>query len=264
VTTGERWKLLFQSVRGTAHERAGLPCQDRCLARLRPTRAGPALLLACADGAGSAPRAERGAEAACRGLARLVFADLADGLAVAAVDRDVALSWLLRLRRLLADEAERCGAEAADLACTLLLAVVADDTAVFAQVGDGAIVAGRGDGYEPVFWPQRGEYANCTHFLTDPDAEHNFLFERRPGRLEEVALLSDGLQMLALTFADRSAHQPFFAPMFRRLRAARPGEGLAAELRRFLESPAVNGRSDDDKTLVLATRAPAGAAANPL
>jgi hypothetical protein len=42
--------------------------------------------------------------------------------------------------------------------------------------------------------------------------------------------------------------------MFARLRAATGSERLAEGLRQFLDSPAVNQRSDDDKTLVLATR----------
>jgi hypothetical protein len=68
--------------------------------------------------------------------------------------------------------------------------------------------------------------------------------------------LSDGLQTMALSFAERAAHRPFFLPMFRKLRSARPGDGLPAALHRFLESPAVSQRSDDDKTLLLATRVP--------
>jgi hypothetical protein len=47
--------------------------------------------------------------------------------------------------------------------------------------------------------------------------------------------------------------------MFTRLRAETGSDGLLAELRAFLESPAVNQRTDDDKTLVLATRLPAAA-----
>jgi hypothetical protein len=50
--------------------------------------------------------------------------------------------------------------------------------------------------------------------------------------------------------------------MFARLRrepAARPRR-LAGELRTFLDSPAVNRRTDDDKTLVLATRLGAASA----
>ena len=71
-----------------------------------------------------------------------------------------------------------------------------------------------------------------------------------------MALLTDGLQGLALRFASREAHGPFFEPMFARLRreARRGLDGLHGELARFLDSPAVNQRTDDDKTLVLATR----------
>jgi hypothetical protein len=258
------WKLLFQSVRGPGHVRVGLPCQDSCLARLRPAPGGPVLVLACADGAGCATLSQHGARSACRNAVRHALADLADGLTVAAIERDSVRSWLQRLRQDLQAEAEALGAGPHDLACTLLLAVVGAEAAAFAQVGDGAIVAADGDDYRPVFWPQQGEYANTTHFVTDDDFADCLDFVSRPGRLDEVALLTDGLQSMALTFADRSAHGPFFAPMFRRLRAARPGEGLAAALRRFLESPPVAGRSDDDKTLVLATRVPPGADSHPV
>jgi hypothetical protein len=256
----ERWQLLFQSVRGTAHERDGLPCQDFCLARLRPPRQAPVLLLACADGAGSAHHAERGARLACTATVSCITADLAEGLAVPAIDRDTALSWLLRLRRILESEAGACDCGLKDLACTLLIAVVGPDAAAFVQLGDGAIVLGEQDVYTPVFWPQIGEYANTTHFVTDPDAVDFLAFELRRQRVDELALLTDGLQGLALRFADRTAHSPFFRPMFARLRASSGTERLSSGLRHFLASPAVNARTDDDKTLLLATRVPARAA----
>jgi len=47
--------------------------------------------------------------------------------------------------------------------------------------------------------------------------------------------------------------------MFSRLRGEAEPERLLGELRAFLESPPVNQRTDDDKTLVLATRLPAAA-----
>jgi hypothetical protein len=111
--------------------------------------------------------------------------------------------------------------------------------------------------YVPALWPQTGEYANCTWFLTDADAASRVQAARAKG-VHELALLTDGLQGLALQFVSRAAHGPFFEPMFARLRgvsAMRP-RGLAKELQTFLDSPAVNQRTDDDKTLVLATRLP--------
>src|SRR5262249_45179120 len=163
------------------------------------------------------------------------------------LERDTVLSWLLRLRRQLEQEADRRGVPLPQFACTFLLAVVGTEAAAFAQVGDGVIVVGEADGYQAVFWPQTGEYANSTDFLTAPGFADELAFEVRPRRVEEVALLTDGLQALALNFAGRSVHQPFFQPMFAKLREARAGQGLARALRRFLDSPAVNERSDDDK-----------------
>jgi hypothetical protein len=250
------WKVLFRSVVGPAHVRAGQPCQDSCLVRLAPTAAGPVLLLACADGAGSVPFADLGARLACRAAVRLARDDLRDGLAVPAIDRDTVLSWHVRLLRQFEEEARRRDATPHDFACTLLLAVIGPDAAAFSQVGDGAIVTAAGDDYRPVFWPQTGEYANTTYFVTDPELADRLAFERWPGRVDELALLSDGLQSMALSFAERAAHRPFFLPMFRKLRAARPGDGLPGALHRFLDSPAVKERSDDDKTLLLATRVP--------
>ena len=248
------WKLLFQSVRGTAHERGGLPCQDNCLARLRPTVSGPVLVLACSDGAGSASQSHWGSRHACEAAVRLVSADLAEGLTLRAIDRDTAVSWLKRVRHELSELAESKQIPVRDLACTLLLAVVGESSAAFAQLGDGAIVIWRDSEYHPIFWPQNGEYANTTNFITDYSTDDLLAFETMTERVDELALFSDGLQMLALSYADRTAFRPFFRPLFRPLRASRGSDGLALALKQFLNSPMMNDRSDDDKTLMLATR----------
>jgi hypothetical protein len=176
------------------------------------------------------------------------------------VEKGTALSWYGKVREEIVGEASRRGVEPGQLACTLLVAVVGETAAAFAQVGDGAIVVREGDGYQTAFWPQSGEYANTTNFITDAAFADNLEFTRRPTAVDELALFTDGLQMLALNFNSRTVHLPFFLPMFRKLRAAEPGEGLQRALRSFLLSAAVNQRSDDDKTLVLATRVPPRAA----
>jgi len=58
---------------------------------------------------------------------------------------------------------------------------------------------------------------------------------------------------------NRGAHAPFFEPMFARLRREPEDtpEHLLEELRAFLDSPPVDQRTGDNKTLVLATRLPA-------
>jgi hypothetical protein len=254
------WKWLAESVTGTAHVRGGLPCQDACL--VRP--AGGALVIACADGAGSAAHAEVGARLACETLASVIESDLREGQTVAAIDRDALAYWLGAARKELEAEAGRRSTKPRELACTVMAAVVGDDAAAFAHLGDGAIVRADGETYAPVFWPEAGEYANETRFLTEADFEKHFLFATHAGRVEELAVFTDGLQRLALDFAGRTGHAGFFRPLFQRLREADDPAGLAGPLRDFLGSERVNQRSDDDKTLILATRVTAGApATNP-
>jgi hypothetical protein len=250
------WKLLFQSVQGVGHRRTGEPCQDCCRVRLQQSRGETVLVLVCADGAGSATHAAVGARRTCAGIIQLVRADLREGLPVAHIDRDTAQSWCLRQRRQLQVEADRLEIGLRELACTLLLAVVGETAAAFVQIGDGVMVVARDDSWEAVFWPQSGEYANTTNFITDPEWAEHLAFAHRPARLNELAVLTDGLQTLALSFAGRAVHGPFFRPMFQRLRCATPGEGLPRALRQFIDSEPVNARTDDDKTLILATRVP--------
>ncbi len=167
-----------------------------------------------------------------------------------------------RPHRALAQLADEANLPAREFACTLLGAVVAADRALFLQIGDGVIVIDSGEDYRPVFWPQTGEYANETHFATDPDAIARLESVALTEPIAEIALLSDGLQLLALHYQSRRAHAPFFRPLFHRLREhAEPGcpAALAAALERFLASPALSQRTHDDKTLILATRRPAPA-----
>jgi hypothetical protein len=74
--------------------------------------------------------------------------------------------------------------------------------------------------------------------------------------VDEVALLSDGLQRLALHFESRTAYTPFFKPLFASVKAldcSSTGRMLNS-LSSYLNSDKFNKRTDDDKTLVIAVR----------
>jgi len=170
--------------------------------------------------------------------------------------------WVNGARRRIADAARSEALDSSHFSCTLLVALVDETSAAFFQIGDGAIVyRAEGGQYLPALWPQSGEYANCTWFVTDDDVAERVQLATARG-VHEVALFTDGLQALALRFGSREAHAPFFEPMFARLRQEpdRTPNGLLNELRAFLDSPPVNQRTNDDKTLVLATRLPAESA----
>jgi len=161
----------------------------------------------------------------------------------------------------IARQAELDGASIRDFACTILVAVVSPTHACFLQIGDGAIVVRhRGDDWAYVFWPQHGEYANTTTFVTEPAALASFEFMCSPELIDEVAAFTDGIESLVLHFASKTVHGPFFDSNFRAVRALpEPGQDaeLSDKLALYLGSPAICDRTDDDKTLLLASRAKA-------
>jgi hypothetical protein len=120
------------------------------------------------------------------------------------------------------------------------------------QVGDGAVVVRRGETFEALTAPDHGEYINESTFLTSGDyQEHAQVVIRDQTGIDGVALLSDGLQLLALNLQTGEPFAPFFRPLLQF--AARP-DADEPELSAFLASPRVCARTDDDKTLLLAVR----------
>jgi hypothetical protein len=155
-------------------------------------------------------------------------------------------------------EADEQGIEPRDLASTLLVVVMTPWGNGAIQLGDGVIVLRTTDsGWCYVFWPERGESWNSTYFLTDDDALHNMQVDLLPGTIMDVALMSDGLESLAIHYASHSVHDPFFNGMFRPLSEA-DGTGelrnLSIALEHFLSSDKIGLRTDDDVSLILATR----------
>jgi hypothetical protein len=184
---------------------------------------------------------------------------LEQGRGVQGVTQEFARSCLERFQTAVAVRAEIDGLRSREFACTLLAAIMGIDATVFLQVGDGAIVMSprkEPKEYHWVFWPQTGEYENQTTFATDVSAVDNLKYGVAPYAIDDVALFSDGLQRLALHFETRTAHAPFFLPLFEALRAAPKGgeNGLSSSLATFLGSQQINDRTDDDKTLILAAR----------
>ena len=237
------WKLIFGSVQGTSHVQSGLPCQDYCTGII----AGTTLVAACADGAGSAELSQLGAKAAVDR-----FMEVAAGDAMPTKSR--VEEWVDAARERLLEEAAANGSTARQLACTFLAALVGDGWAVFVQVGDGVIVVDGPNGFELIFWPDNGEYANTTRFLSDDDYRQHLRVEVVERHISELAVLTDGLQMLALDIAGARVHDRFFAPLFKTIVNGPDEATLQTSLLEFMNSQRVNDRTDDDKTLLLATR----------
>jgi hypothetical protein len=246
------WRFAAAQAIGTSHLRAQLPCQDKLACEALP---GGTLVAAVADGAGSAAMAERGAEIAVDSI----IAHLKRALGEKRTDFDVFLREAADLaREAIAAEADREGTALRSYASTLLAVVLSPDGGGVMQIGDGVIVVSDGGNeWSWVFWPQRGEYANTTYFLTDDGAIDRLEIEVLPGVVTDIALMSDGLESLALHYATMTVHDPFFNGVFRPLLKTEGSaeiQALSASLEEFLSSGRVRSRTDDDMSLILATR----------
>lgn len=250
------WQIVQACSTGTSHLLCGQSCQDNCLALEFITSTGKSYFIGLvADGAGSASEGKRGSDNACEKAIEIIK-DFLDGIDLVELNENVLIGWGNQINAYMKDLANQEMKNPRDFACTFLGVIIGDTGAGFFQIGDGAIVVSEGDGYIPVFWPESGEYANMTHFITDDDALEHLNVKVQVIPPNEVAIFSDGLQRIALVHKTRSVHVPFFEPMFKVIRAVSDDmacDVLSDRLKEFLDSSQVNERTDDDKTLVLAT-----------
>ena len=255
------WRIAAASAIGTSHAKTGQPCQDSLRVRLVDTAQGPVLVSAVSDGAGSAAHSEIGSRAAVTTATYLIENYLEAGGTVSSLTHEAALSWLAQIQSVISSLALEAGMAVRDFACTLLVAIIADGSSAFLQVGDGAmVVREEGDeGWSYVFWPQHGEYINSTNFVTSADAATAMEFACPARKIESFSCFSDGIESLVLHYATKTVHDGFFNGMIEPVRLA-TAEGLdhdlSESLARYLNSDRVCDRTDDDKSLVLATRSP--------
>jgi hypothetical protein len=136
-----------------------------------------------------------------------------------------------------------------------LILIACKEFIVTAHVGDGAVVlASDPDQLITLSAPTNGTYANETDLLGGSgciDATVTTLALAPPCR---VALLSDGIQRLALATPGLMPHPGLFKPLFAFLEKNDESETQTA-LTALLQSDLVAARSDDDLTLVLASLA---------
>ena len=189
----------------------------------------PLLVMFLADGAGSVSQGGEGAMLAVNEAMAYMSQKVQGG--ELGLNDILATDIVLTIRQRLFAEAEAKELAVRDFACTFLGLISSPD---------GTLMV--------------GEYANMTHFITDEDAVSRLETFTSTERVHKVAAFTDGIQRLALNMLDNSPHVPFFTPFFNGLASATQEQlDLLPELlKQFLSSPAVNERTDDDKTLALA------------
>lgn len=247
------WQLIGARATGTSHAASGAPCQDREGYRVvDDADGGEAAIAVVCDGAGSAALSDVGAELVCDAF-RTLAAGFVSERGTTALTRDEVGVWVEDIQSRIAARAAAENATPRDFACTLLFLAASETSTVCAQVGDGAIVLRDGEDLRVAMWPENGEYANQTFFVSQEDAREHLQFTRF-GPVRDFVIFSDGIQRLALNESERSPHTAFFRPLLDAVRAAEALDDTKEQLGAFLSSDRVNSQTDDDKSIVIGCR----------
>ncbi|RPI21358.1 MAG: protein phosphatase 2C domain-containing protein [Chloroflexota bacterium] len=252
------WRVVGASVQGLSHTKQGLPCQDAQASRTLVVAGLPVVMIAVADGAGSAENSDLGAQLAVETALDALESSLTSD-SIPDTQEELLRLAFEQSRQALVDRADLDELPLRSLAATLTLAIgISTQSAGFlavGQIGDGAVVALMDDeDLVIVTHPQRGEYANETVFLTGEEAIEQVKYEVISRPVKGLAVMSDGLLRLALRLPLNEPHEPFFKPLFAFAMAAKDAEEASRQLAGFLASERVSARTDDDKSLVLAVR----------
>lgn len=250
------WRYLACGVAGPDHQQSGGDLQDRNRVQVVQNDSQVALVACVADGAGSAEFGGEGAEIACHVVASNAVDHFRAARSHEPPDRTEIIRWCDFARFEIERNAEARESASRQFATTLCFALVASDWATFFQIGDGAIIVRRNGALGTVFWPQSGEFANSTNFITSDDYQDHLEFCVTSIRVDEVALLTDGMERMSLCFDSRTPYVPFFGPIFDAMHGPSDDARLSAELQAFLVSEPVQNRSHDDKTIIIASRMP--------
>jgi serine/threonine protein phosphatase PrpC len=257
------WRVAHASVRGLAHENKNTECQDSFACATIETAVGEILIAVVADGAGSTEKGRTGAETACATFVRQASEFLKTGSAqIASLGENFGKLWIEYFQKEVAEIARRDGKETREYASTLVAAVVADGGAAFYQIGDGAIIfsaKGENENYRFGIEPTETLYVNMTDFLTDATAAEKIRFAFFDEAVEDLILFSDGIFPVAVDYQTNQPHAPFLRPMLAPLKNSAATDGLNEKLEKFLAAPKINEKSDDDKTIILASRSKAEA-----
>jgi hypothetical protein len=246
-----QWRIVAASACGTSHLKNNQLCQDAHHWQILPDNV---LVAAVADGAGSASQGKIGAMIAVETAVENISLQ---GPTPRKIQDDTQLYQLLQeavvaAKKAVENEASACNHQPYDLATTLIVMVATPEVVAVAQIGDGVAVAkDLNDNLRALTMPENGEYINETTFLTSPNALDIVQFNLWREEIANVAVLTDGLQMLALNLVLGEPHKPFFSPLFNFAMKAENPTVAKEQLSKFLGSERITQRTDDDLTLII-------------
>lgn len=246
------WKYFYSSVKGTSHIAANTPKQDSCKICMLDDY----LISAVADGAGSAKHSDLSSRFICKLFVKKTKQWLANNK-IEDLTREIIAEWFTHFQKVINRAVLVYNLESSrEFATTLLFSVLSKNFNIFVQIGDGIIAVGDAGDMECVFLPQNGEFINTTNFATETNAVNIFMYKTFSKTIRCIAIHTDGIEQIALDFKAQKPFIPFFIPFFSALEKVKNSgysETLSKQLEIFLQSDRVNKKTDDDKTLFLAT-----------
>ena len=205
-TLCDNWNGFSASIPGSGHIRRGLPCQDASDVVISPR---PALIVC--DGRGSASRSQDGAQAAVKTfrLQIAIFEPMLAGILDNETEQPGQWMQFSRimyrtLMQVKLDLAATQGIPEKEFDFTVAFSIVGTHHIGCFQVGDGAIVLRQNDICLTAFPPDKGEFANQTHFLRE-NGENGGKFHAALFSAVEntgIAITSDGPEHLMFKLAN--------------------------------------------------------------
>lgn len=200
----EKWKNAQAYVIGKYHISNNLPCQDRTYY----FEENGVKVMALADGAGSQPHSEIGAELVCKEICELLSQNFIDFLMYFEYEKENPAKHILKMKELnkiivdhlvyrLKEKAIMMNVSLKELSSTMLFFAIKDNHYIYGHIGDG-IIAGlysenNGQRLKLMSEPENGAAANITFFITDADSvDHLRLGAGRIENLSGVIMSSDG------------------------------------------------------------------------
>lgn len=184
------WKCSSCAVRGKAHVRQQIPCQDKT----KTAFGNDTYVIALADGAGSVELSHFGAECVVNSISELFISEF-DSLFDTNDGRLVKVAIMEKLLSSIKKEATLLECNVRDLASTLLVVAVKNDQFIIAHIGDGVIGYLDGENLKVASAPSNGEHANETYFVTSKDAINVMrLFKGQLKNIAGFVLMSDGTE----------------------------------------------------------------------
>ncbi|MCW5599409.1 MAG: protein phosphatase 2C domain-containing protein [Nitrosomonas sp.] len=250
------WKWILAAHKGTSHEKSGVRLQDALKCFSVEKRKKSIFFGVVSDGAGSASHGGQGASIVCRRFAQAAKKYFSKDHSIPS-DSTID-AWIDQARDSIFLAASRRSLTPRDFAATLICVISNGEQTLIAHIGDGCavILDAKTKEWIAPSWPNHGEYASTTYFITD-ESDLKLSITRYQHSISSIAIFSDGLERLALDFSLQKPFAGFFDGISKPLVQSKQfgkDAALSLALTRYLNSEAINSRTDDDKSLIIALR----------